>query len=147
METSNLNALVKKYGEALTEDGYVGIECQGIFVNIQVDANTNALCLYAALGQLPDPVSAELVEGLLEANLLGSATDGGHIGLYSPLRTLVYSRRLSGAQQESADLDEALKAFVKQVVRWISKLDCAPLAKPEAANLEGLMTSGRVLWG
>ena len=63
------------------------------------EARDGEAVFYTSLGVLPQHPSTELCERLLEADCLGIGTGGGHIGLYGPTRTLLYSfrTRIDGA--------------------------------------------------
>lgn len=147
MDKTDLNAFLAPYHTKLSDDNYAGIEHRGLFINIQTDENMAVMCLYSALGTLPDPLPAEIAEELLTANLLGMATDGGHIGFYPPSRTVVYSCRLPLQKKSPDEMEEFLIAFTEHVFAWVEQLDSAHLEKAKEACLELTMARGPMLWG
>ena len=146
MDKEQVVSYVRAQGVTFSEDGYAGLEHEGLFVNVQFDASGNSLYLYAAMGCLPDPAPTETLEFLLTANLLGSQTYGGHLGLYPPRRVLVYSHTVPMLVGDPVHMTDLLDAFSQQARQWMKTLETL-LTAPADEDLSGVITSGHVLWG
>lgn len=81
---------------ASNEENAGAFEAEGL--RFGWEAKDGEAVFYTSLGILPQPPSTELCERLLEADCLGIGTGGGHIGLYGPTRTLLYSSGRGGSQ-------------------------------------------------
>lgn len=98
---------------------------------------------YTSLGVLPQHPSTELCERLLEADCLGIGTGGGHIGLYGPTRTLLYSFRTRVDGADVQRLADMLSDFVGRAPAFIRETTEFSAAQSD----EGAMQfSGAMLW-
>lgn len=95
-------------------EGAAEADVHGLTVGFQHDQRGQRLCLFCSLGTLPQEPSSTLCEFLLEANLLGADTGGGHIGLYAPSRMLLFSLWLDEDGLDSARLANALLRFTEK---------------------------------
>ena len=65
----------------------------------------------------------DLYEFLLEKNLLGAKTGGGHIGLYAPARTIIFSLTLDAAALTATQLANALERFTETATGLIEEVE------------------------
>ena len=100
--------------------------------------------LYCSTGRLPAEASPELYEFLLEKNLLGAKTGGGHIGLYAPARTLVFSLVLSVPELTAARLSNALERFAETATKLIVEVEERLSSSVDMTEISPLM--GNMLW-
>lgn len=100
------------------------------------------LHIWCSLGTLPADPPASLCEFLLECNLLGGRTAGGHIGLYAPTRTLVYSLSLDADTLDSHRLANAFQRFTEKAVQLIAETE----EQGFAASSAPLPFMGNVIW-
>lgn len=125
-----------------TNEGDAGaFEAEGL--RFGWEAKDGEAVFYTSLGVLPQHPSTELCERLLEADCLGIGTGGGHIGLYGPTRTLLYSftTRVDGA--DVPRLADMLSNFVGRAPAFIRETTELSAAQSD----EGAMPfSGAMLW-
>lgn len=139
-------------GEALTappEGSSAQINIRGLLVNLEYDAGNNRLHLYCSLGVLPRDPGPALCERLLEANLLGAETGGGHIGLYGATRALLYSLGLEADRLDGTRLANALNLFTEKSVALIAEVERASCGQAETPQDSPLASPllGNMLWG
>ena len=107
------------------------------------EAKDGETVFYTSLGVLPQNPSTELCERLLEADCLGIGTGGGHIGLYGPTRTLLYSFRTRVDGADVPRLAGMLADFVGRAPAFIREATEFSAAQSD----EGAMPfSGSMLW-
>lgn len=120
--------------------GTTEIDLRGLRLALEyADARLHIWC---SLGTLPADPPASLCEFLLECNLLGGRTAGGHIGLYAPARTLVYSLSLDVDALDSSRLANAFQRFAEKAVQLIAETEEQGFAAASAP----LPFMGNVLW-
>ena len=124
-----------------SSEGSAEADIRGLTIGFQHDGNGRRLCLYCSLGRLPSEPSPALCEFLLEANLLGSETGGGHIGLYAPSRILLFSLWLDADGLDEARLSNALMRFTEKASALI-----ASTADHMASAPEPLPLTMNVIW-
>ena len=107
------------------------------------EARDGEAVFYTSLGVLPQHPSTELCERLLEADCLGIGTGGGHIGLYGPTRTLLYSFRTRIDGADVPRLANMLADFVGRAPAFIRKTTEFSAAQSDEGALP---FSGAMLW-
>lgn len=128
MSHNEINALLSEALQAaglpavtLNSSNMAEITVHGLTVALEYTEKENRLILYCSVGRLPENASSAVYEYLLEANLFGAKTGGGHIGLYSPARTLLYSFGTDVSDRSPAQLANALLRFAEQAVSVIEE--------------------------
>lgn len=106
---------------ALNSSNMAEINVRGLTVALEYLEKDNRLVLYCSVGRLPENTSSAVYEYLLETNLFGAKIGGGHIGLYSPSRTLLYSFGTDVSALTPAALSNALQRFAEQAVSVIEE--------------------------
>ena len=84
-----------------------------------VDSSEDVI-VWCAIGELAQKPAAELTDFLLQANCFGDKTAGGHLGLYAPSRSLIYSYRFA----PSSDVPTTagiLQSFVAKALQLVSE--------------------------
>lgn len=127
---------------SFSSEGSAEADMKGLTIGFQHDERGQRLCLYCGLGRLPSSPSPTLCEFLLEANLLGSETGGGHIGLYAPSRILLFSLWLDTEGLDGPRLSNALMRFTEKASALI-----ASTADHLATPSENLSLMMNVIWG
>ena len=122
-------------------EGSAETDFHGLTIGFQYDERSQRICLYSGLGRLPSDPSSALCEFLLEANLLGSDTGGGHIGLHAPSRILLFSLWLDTECLDSSHLANALMRFTEKASGLI-----AGTAEHMAASSDSLPLMMNVIW-
>jgi len=122
-------------------EGSAETDFHGLTIGFQYDERGKRLCLYCGLGRLPSEPSSALCEFLLEANLLGSDTGGGHIGLHAPSRILLFSLWLDTEGLDSSRLANALMRFTEKAAGLI-----AGTAEHMANSSDSLPLMMNVIW-
>ena len=107
------------------------------------EARDGEAVFYTSLGVLPQHPSTELCECLLEADCLGIGTGGGHIGLYGPTRTLLYSFRTRIDGADVPRLANMLADFVGRAPAFIRETTEFSAAQSDEGALP---FSGAMLW-
>lgn len=121
--------------------GAAELSLHGLTVGCEHVAHLGSLVLYCSLGQLPFEPSQSLFEYLLECNLMGKDTCGGHIGLHPHTRILVYSLALPVEQLTSARLANAFDRFAEKATELITETEAHGF--PPERQMPFL---GNVLW-
>lgn len=149
MSISTLNTVIaevlagaKLPPAALNASGMAEITLHGLAVGLEYLEADNRLMLYCSVGSLPSPASPDVYEFLLEADLFGARIGGGHIGLYAPTRTLIFSLGLDAGTLTAPCLANALERFAERAVPLINELE-SRLSAPAAAGTPFL---GNMLW-
>jgi len=122
-------------------EGSAETDFHGLTIGFQYDERSQRICLYSGLGRLPSEPSSALFEFLLEANLLGSDTGGGHIGLHAPSRILLFSLWLDTECLDSSHLANSLMRFTEKAAGLI-----AGIAEHMAASSDSLPLMMNVIW-
>lgn len=131
------------------DGGSAQIDVRGLFVNLEYDGGSERLHLYCSLGVLPRDPDPALCERLLEANLLGAETGGGHIGLYGATRALIYSLSLEADRLDGARLANALNLFTEKAAAQIAEVErtaCGRTETPQESPFASPLL-GNMLWG
>ena len=126
-----------RYASASTAE----LELHGLTVGCEYREGIDSLVLYCSLGTLPFEPAPSLLEYLLECNLLGKGSGGGHIGLHPQTRILVFSLALPAAQLDSSRLANVFDRFAEKAAELITET--------EARSYSPLAPSpfmGNVLW-
>lgn len=114
--------------------GMAETEVHGLRVALEYAASIDSLILYCSLGVLPCEPSHELYEYLLDANLMGKGTGGGHIGLFGPGRTLIFSVTLPVDQLDGPRLANAFDRFAEKAAVLIADVEERGSSAMEPAN-------------
>lgn len=116
------------------------VMANGLNVGLDFDEARAKLVLWCSLGELPQEVPGELYEFLLSANLLGSRTGGGHIGLYTPSRTVLFSLSLDADALDENSLANAFDRFTEKASSLME--ETARLCLPQSESFDiSLMAS------
>jgi Tir chaperone protein (CesT) family len=131
---SHQNSLLLALGPALgiepwsmDEDGAVAIDFGDDLVIFIASENAadheSSLVMYARIGELPLG-QTEVLEELLEANLLGQATNGATLSLERYSRTvLIHWRPAFSVSSTVVDLESIVRSFADTAERWGHVLD------------------------
>ena len=101
--------------------GMATASLNGLDISLDHDTKLGRLILWCGLLELPSTVDSGMWEALLEANLLGARTGGGHIGLYGPTRTLVFSLELDTDGLDAPRLASAFQRFTEKASELIEE--------------------------
>ena len=129
---------------SLSASGTALINMRGLEIGLEYLEAEDRVALYCSTGRLPAEASPELYEFLLEKNLLGAKTGGGHIGLYAPARTLVFSLVLSLPELTAARLSNALERFAETATKLIVEVEERLSSSVDMTEISPLM--GNMLW-
>lgn len=147
MSISTLNAILadtlagaKLPPARLNASGMTEITLHGLNIGLEFLEKDNRLVLYCSVGHLPPDPPADLCEFLLEADLFGARLGGGHIGLYAPSRTLLFSLSLDADALSAPKLANALDRFAETAAPLINELESrlcssSPPAAPFLGNM------------
>ena len=120
------------------------LEIDGLAIGVDHNEEQGRLVLWCSIGELPSIVPQEALEFLLEANLLGSRTGGGHIGLYAPARTLLFSLPLDTTALDAPRLANALARFREKAAELIAEVEERRFSLPAALDMPFM---ANVIWG
>lgn len=147
-------ALAENHQPAATwiQEGYARLRVNGLIINAEYVEGQGSLYLYCSLGLLPQDVPAQLYEAVLEANLLGTGTGGGHIGLHAATRILTYSLSMDESRLQSREMGNALMLFSQTVLCWMEKVRVllqsqSQQPQPDDAPLFSEPMLGGIIWG
>ena len=107
----------------ISPSGTAVINVRGLEIGLEYLEAEDKAALYCRTGRLPAEASPELYEFLLEKNLLGAKTGGGHIGLYAPARTIIFSLTLDAAALTATQLANALERFTETATGLIEEVE------------------------
>ena len=107
----------------ISPSGTAVINVRGLEIGLEYLEAEDKAALYFSTGRLPAEASPELYEFLLEKNLLGAKTGGGHIGLYAPARTIIFSLTLDAAALTATQLANALERFTETATGLIEEVE------------------------
>ena len=107
----------------ISPSGTAVINVRGLEIGLEYLEAEDKAALYCSTGRLPSEASPELYEFLLEKNLLGAKTGGGHIGLYAPARTIIFSLTLDAAALTATQLANALERFTETATGLIEEVE------------------------
>lgn len=127
----------------LKDSGMAEAELRGLRIGLEYSERTQCLILYCSLGSLPFETSGTLYDFLLETSLMGMGTGGGHIGLYAPTRTLIFSLSLPEEHLISHHLANALERFAEKAVELIAAVEEKGFVSMDAGSAAFM---GNVLW-
>lgn len=82
---------------------------------------TDDVMIWCAVGGMPEKTTSEFTKFLLEANCFGSRTAGGHLGLYEPTKTLVFSYRFV-PDVDARMTAKVLQAFVEKALQFTEEI-------------------------
>ncbi len=117
----------------------------GLDVVWEAVAATDDVMLWCVVGDMPEKSAPELTQFLLEANCFGNRTAGGHLGLYAPMRALVFSYRFVPDEDERVTA-KVLQAFVERALQFMGTIrEMAPSTEDDAKALEKGATDGSAL--
>lgn len=129
---------------SISASGTSLINIRGMEIGMEYLEEEDKVALYCSIGRLSPGTAPEIYEFLLEKNLLGAKTGGGHIGLYAPARTLIFSLVLDVPALSAARLSNVLDRFTEHATELIAEVE-ERLAVPSGpAELSPLM--GNMLW-
>ncbi|MBL8331473.1 MAG: type III secretion system chaperone, partial [Rubrivivax sp.] len=117
MDASSLIAeLGRRIGHAdfaLSDLGTAALRIDGdLQLNLEHDEDERSLVLYLRLGAPPEHGREALYARLLNANLFGRGSGGGHVGLDPARDELVLSRSLALDHTDGVALEAAVAALV-----------------------------------
>ena len=127
---------------SFSEVGMAEIRLHGLNLALEYIAREQRLHVWCSLGTLPVDPPAALCEFLLECDLLGGRTAGGHIGLYAPTRTLIYSLSLEVAALDGSRLANALARFTEKAAQLMAETE----EQGSSAASSPLPFMGDVIW-
>ncbi|HIU17922.1 MAG TPA: type III secretion system chaperone [Candidatus Avidesulfovibrio excrementigallinarum] len=151
MSLSTLNALLAEAlavaglpSAALNASGMAEINVHGLAVALEYMEADDRLVLYCSVGRLPAEVAPEIYEFLLEADLFGAKLGGGHIGLYGPARTLLFSFSLPLSGLNAAQLGNALQRFAERASALMNEIEERLAGSAGTTDMTPFM--GAMLW-
>ncbi|WP_077073859.1 type III secretion system chaperone [Mailhella massiliensis] len=129
---------------SISASGTSLINIKGLEIGMEYLEAEDKVALYCSIGRLSPGAASEIYEFLLEKNLLGAKTGGGHIGLYAPARTLIFSLVLDVTALSAARLSNVLDRFTEHATELIDEME-ERLAEP-SGNTELSPLMGNMLW-
>ena len=129
---------------ALNSAGAGEITVHGLAVGLEYTEKDERLVLYCSVGRLPAEVSSDIYEFLLETDLFGAKLGGGHLGLYAPSRTLLFSLGLETETLTAARLANAFSRFAEQAVTLIKDMEEHLAAR--AGSVDVTLFTANMLW-
>lgn len=151
MSLPTLNALLAEALPAaglpvvtLNASGMAEINVRGLAVALEYMEEDERLVLYCSVGRLPAEAPAVVYEFLLETDLFGAKLGGGHIGLYSPTRTLLFSFSLSLSGLTAVRLANALQRFTERAAALVGEVE--ERLAGNAGNTDLTPFMGTMLW-
>lgn len=126
MSLSRINDLLAETGmpsAALDASGMTEISLKGLSIGLEYMESDDRLILYCSVGKLSSEVSPGMYEFLLETDLFGAALGGGHLGLYAPTRTLIFSLGLDAETLSTPRFVNALERFTEKAARLINAVE------------------------
>lgn len=130
---------------AFNASGMAEIDVHGLAVALEYMEADERLVLYCSVGRLAADVPSGIYEYLLEANLFGAKLGGGHIGLYSPTRTLLFSCSVEMAGLTATRLANALQRFTERAVPLVAEIG-QRLEGSSAGTADMTPFMGAMLW-
>lgn len=129
---------------SLNASGTAETRVNGLAVALEYLEADQRLVLYCSLGRLPAEASSGLCEFLLETSLFGARLGGGHLGLYPPTRTLLFSFSLAEADLTPARLGNALQRFAELAATLIVDVEEHLQDRRETSDMASF--AGTMLW-
>lgn len=129
---------------SLNASGSAETRVNGLAVALEYLEADQRLVLYCSLGRLPAEASSGLCEFLLETSLFGARLGGGHLGLYPPTRTLLFSFSLAEADLTPARLGNALQRFAELAATLIVDVEEHLQDRRETSDMASF--AGTMLW-
>ena len=102
------------------------------------------VALYCSIGRLSPGTAPEIYEFLLETDLFGAKLGGGHLGLYAPTRTLLFSLGLETENLTATRLANALSRFAEQATGLINDMEEHLAGRSGSMDMTPFM--GNMLW-
>ncbi len=94
----------------------------GVEIHLEGDREGKGLYLFYCVGNWPAQPSTTFTQNILNANLLGMGTKGGHLGLYKEQKTLIYSLRLDTENLNEHVLQNSLQTFAVTALDLVQKV-------------------------
>lgn len=117
--------LLHELGEAVhlpdlvaDETGYAGLDIEGTRIQLQLNAQTGIVTLFARLGTVPDRHRPAVNERLLDANLFWQGTRGATIGADIETHEIVIEKEADGRHLDGRDFVEAVDGFSRAAEAW-----------------------------
>lgn len=129
---------------SLNSSGMTEITVHGLAVGLEYMERDERLVLYCSVGRLPAEPSADVYEFLLETDLFGAKLGGGHLGLYAPTRTLLFSLGLETENLTAARLANALSRFAEQATTLINEMETHLAGR--SGSMDMTPFPGNILW-
>ncbi|MNV16766.1 Tir chaperone protein (CesT) [compost metagenome] len=107
------------------EDGYLMLQIDEQIVHMQVDADADALILYAILHQVESDRQLEIYARLLTANTFWHETGGATLSIDAASSHVLICRSLSLRVLDEPTLETALARFTDTVNHWETWLTAA----------------------
>ena len=127
----------------LDEEGNACIDVDTAYViNLEYDADEDALLLYTWLGPVPENNTADILRRLLSANYFWTENDGATLSIEEETNGIVLIDR-SRCQDFNIDLFESrMQGYMAVVERWLKVLDGSeeePELREEVAPPSGFL--------
>lgn len=129
---------------SLNSSGMTEITVHGLAVGLEYMEKDARLVLYCSIGRLPAEPSSDIYEFLLETDLFGAKLGGGHLGLYAPTRTLLFSLGLETENLTATRLANALSRFAEQATGLINDMEEHLAGRSGSMDMTPFM--GNMLW-
>jgi hypothetical protein len=91
-------------------------------LHIRIAEDSKALCLYALAGKLPDKLTKELLEMLLEANLYPEANHDIQFSIHAKTQSIILSKAIAASALTVHSYIADLEEFVSFLTYWKEKL-------------------------
>lgn len=147
----DVSSLISLFGQEagtpliLSEAGTAALTFEsGLVLNLEHDAQADALHCYVVLGQAPtDPARRhDVFHQLLAANAFGRDTDGATLSLDEITDELLLTRRLELSRADTAWLRTTIESMAAVAAHWQQHLNGAAQAvgaEPSAAQSSGTL--------
>lgn len=120
--------LIREFGQTVglpdlepDEEGYCCLEFDGHIVNVEFNAPTEEVFLYAQIASLPETGREALYEALLEGNFFYRGTKGGTLGVDSASAAVVFVLKVAVAGMERSAFETVMEDFVNLTIGWKQK--------------------------
>ena len=123
-----------------SSNGIAALNVRGMSLGLELQEGSGRLCLYTCLCALPSSLSVPFLEFLLECNMMGQETGGGHIGLHAPTRSLIFSLTMEAEGMDAPRLAGTLTRFTEKAAELMAETE------KRSRTEESLPFMANVIW-
>ena len=104
-------------------NGIAALDVRGLSLGLELQEESGRLYLYTCLCALPSSLGVPFLEFLLECNMMGQETGGGHIGLHAPTRSLIFSLTMDAEGMDAPRLAGTLSRFAEKAAELMAETE------------------------